>query len=208
MRTDNCPLAAALWPKARRRILGLLLANPEREWHLRDIARQTKLAPATVHSEVLSLHEAGVLTRRRDGQQVKYGADHSCPIISELQGIILKTIGLADVFKEALQPLTDCIEVAFVFGSLARGEASSESDVDLMVVGETGLQELVPAVRKVTAALHREINPIVMDAEEFRKRLGNQEHFLSSVLDEPKIFVIGDEDDLGRLAEATEAAEA
>jgi len=190
-----------LWPKARRRILGLLLAKPEEEWHLRDIARATDLAPATVQREVTSLHEAGLLTRRRDGNQVKYGADRSCPIFPELQGIVLKTVGLADVLRQALQPLRDRIDAAFVFGSLAKGEATSESDVDLMIIGGISLRDLVPVLQDGERTLSREINPVTMSAKEFSKRIAEGEHFVTSVLRDPRIYLIGDENELERLAE-------
>jgi len=206
MRTQDSGLADALWPKARRRILGLLFARPDEEWHLRDIARQTEMAPATVQREVTSLHEAGILTRRRDGHQVKYGADRSCPIFHELHSISLKTVGLADVLRDALDPVRDRVDVAFVFGSLAAGEATSRSDVDLMIIGRVGLRELVPVVREVTSALGREINPVTMEACEFRERVDDEEHFITRVLQEPKIFLIGDEDELRGLAEREAAS--
>jgi len=201
MQTEKVALVDALWPKARRRILGLLLARPDQEWHLRDIARETDLAPATVQREVTSLHQVGILTRRRDGNQVKYGADRSCPIFPELRGIALKTVGLADVLREALQPLGDRIEVAFVFGSLARGEATSGSDVDLMVVGDIGLRDLMGVLQDAERTLSREINPVTMSAKEFAERIAEAEHFVTSVLREPRIYLIGDGDELERLAE-------
>lgn len=206
MRTLARGLAEALWPKARRRILGLLFARPDEEWHLRDIARQTQMAPATVQREVTSLHDAGILTRRRDGHQVKYGADGACPIFQELHGIVLKTMGLADVLRDALDPVRDRVDVAFVFGSLAAGEATSRSDVDLMIVGRVGLRELVPVVREATSALGREINPVTMEASELRERVDAEEHFITRVMEEPKIFLIGDEDELRELAEREAAS--
>lgn len=205
MQTERQTLAEALWSKARRRILGLLLAKPDQEWHLRDIARLTGLAPATVQREVTSLHEAGILTRRRDGNQVKYGADLTCPIFPELHGIVLKTVGLADVLRQALQSLGDGVSAAFVFGSLARGEATNESDVDLMIIGEVRLRDLVPSIREATGVLGREINPVAMAPDEFRERVAEKEHFVVSVLPDPKIFLIGDENELSRLAQAGKA---
>jgi len=201
MQTVRTGTVEALWPKARRRILGLLLARPDQELHLRDIARQTGMAPATVQREVTSLHEAGILTRRHDGHQVKYGADRSCPIFLELQGIALKTVGLADVLRRALEPVQDRMVVAFVFGSLAAGEATNRSDVDLMVLGQVGLRELVPMIREAMSALGREINLVTMSTAEFRQRIADNEHFITGVLRDPKIFLIGDEDELRQLGQ-------
>ncbi len=194
-------LAETLWPTGRRRILGLLFAHPDEEWHLRDIARLTDLAPATVQREATALHEAGILTRRRSGRQVYYCADTSCPIFLELQGIALKTTGLADVVRRNLRRLADRIEVALIFGSMAQGNVTNESDVDLFVVGDIGLRDLAPALREMERTLRREVNAITMSAGEFAERLADGEHFVTGVLDEPMIFVVGDADDLARLAD-------
>jgi len=198
MRTEG-RLAEALWPRARRRILGLLMSHPDEEWHLRDLARRSDLAPATAQREVVVLTEAGVLRRRESGNQVYYSANRDCPIFSELQGIALKTVGLLDVVSEALAEFDDRIEVAFVFGSMAAGSARNDSDVDLMVVGDVGLRELVPALREMQRSLHREVNPVTITADEFAGRVADSEHFITTVLREPKMFVVGDEDELARL---------
>lgn len=193
-------LAAALWPKVRRRILGLLLANPAQEWHLRAIVRRTDLAPATVQREVVSLAEAGILTRRQDGNQVYYQANQDCPIFSELRSIILKTVGLADVLREALTPLGDQIEVAFVYGSIAEGTDRSASDVDLMIIGEVGLREISQVLPDVHTTLAREVNPITITPAELADRVAQSEHFITTVLHEPKVFLIGDQNELDRIA--------
>lgn len=199
MRTESS-LAKLLWPKARRRILGLLLAHPDEEWHLRDIARLTDLASSTVQREVTLLHEAGILSRRPVGNQVNYSANTTCPIFPELQGIVLKTCGLADLLRAALADFAQQIDLAFIFGSVARREVTSDSDVDLLIVGEVGLRELVPALREAEDALRREVNPVVMSVREFGERARDGEHFVSAVLEGPKLFLIGDEDDVKRLA--------
>jgi len=195
------PLAQALWPKARRRILGLLLTNPDREWHLRDIARTTRLAPATIQREVTSLHRAGILTRRRVGHQVHYGANRNCPVFVELRALIAKTVGVADVLRRTLGEHESDIELALVFGSLAQGTDRPESDVDLLIVGEVRLQDLVRPLREAEATLSREVNCVAMRKDEFLRRIAEREHLVSAIVREPKIFVFGDEDDLGRLAE-------
>jgi len=201
MRTKRKSLIDALWSMTRQRALGLLLADPEREWHLREIARRIDLAPATVQREVLSLHEAGVLTRRRSGRQVYYRADRSCPIFSELQAIVLKTVGLADVLRQALEPLRQRIAVAFVFGSVADGTSGSGSDVDLIVITALPVVELVEALRPAQEHLGRDINPVRMTPDECRDLVEGDDHFLRTVLDGPKLFLIGDQDALDRLAQ-------
>lgn len=198
MRTSR--LAEALWPTGRCRVLGLLFGHPDDEFHLRDIARLTGLAPATVQREVTSLHAAGVLTRRVSGRQVYYGAQQSCPIFTELRGIALKTTGLADAVCDTLEPFADRIEVAFIFGSVARGDMTNESDVDLLVIGEVGLRDLTPVLQALERELRRDINVVTMSAQEFAERASAGEHFVSTVLSAPMIFVSGDAYELGRLA--------
>jgi predicted nucleotidyltransferase len=115
--------------------------------------------------------------------------------------MLLKTVGLVDVLREALHKLAGRIEVAFVYGSLARGEAGAASDVDLMVLGEAKFTELVTAVQSVQDQLGREVNPTIYPVEEFREKARTGHHFLTRVLGEEKLFLVGDGHDLKRLAE-------
>lgn len=206
MRTTK--LAETIWPKARREIIGLLFSRPDEEWHLRDIARLTGLAPATAQREAVSLSDAGILSRRSSGRQVLYSADRSCPIFGELRGIAIKTVGVASPVRQALEDLTSQIDVAFIFGSMASGDAGSASDVDLMVIGALSLRELVPVLGELEATLGREVNPVTMTADEFGRRVAEADHFVTRVLGEPKIFVFGNNDDLERLVGGRSAAQA
>jgi len=199
MRTKRKSLAEALWPLSRRRLLGLLLSDPEREWHLREIVRRARMAPATVQREVLSLAEAGILSRRREGRQVYYRANTECPIFPELRGLILKTVGLRDVLAEALRRLPG-VRVAFVYGSFARGEAGPASDVDLLVVGDVTFGEVTKRLQRAQEQLSREINPTVYSPAELRNRLAHGHHFTERVLAQDKLFIIGDADVLAELA--------
>lgn len=198
MRTAQ--IAETIWPKARREIIGLLFTRPDEEWHLRDIARLTDLAPATVQREVVSLSDAGILTRRSSGNQVFYSADRECPIFDELQGIAIKTVGVASPIREVLEDMTDRIAVAFVFGSIASGDARPDSDIDLMIIGDAGLRELSPRLRDLEKTLGRDVNPITMGPDELARRIAEREHFVSRVLGEPKVFILGDDHELERLA--------
>ena len=200
-------LAEALWPAARRAVLGLLLAHPDQEWHLREIARRAKRSPATVHAELRSLAAAGILTRRVESRRAYYRANVSCTIFAELRQMILKTVGLADVLREALSGLPG-VQVAFVYGSLARGEATSESDVDLMIVGDVTLRDVSARLHDAQAALAREINPTVYPTAEFRNKVAARHHFVTRAIEDPKLFLIGDEDELRRLAGAGMADQA
>jgi DNA-binding transcriptional ArsR family regulator len=197
-------LVAALSSESKIRILKLLLLAPDQSFYQREIAERTGLRLRAVQQALQSLVDGGIVKREARGRQVFYQADASCPILAELTAILLKTVGLAEVLKQALESLAHRIQVAFVFGSMATGEAVAESDVDLMVVGEVGLRELVPAIRAAGGKVGREVNPITMGEDELRQRLAQGDPFLTRVLRGPKIFLIGDEDELRRLA-ATEA---
>ena len=197
-----------LWPAARSRTLGLLLADPDEELHLREIARRAGMAPAGIQREVTALAEAGVLQRRRVGHQVYYSANPQCPIFPELRSLVLKTTGLGDALRQALQPLEARIKVAFVFGSIAEGTAGNDSDVDLLVVGEVGLREVAPGLQEAQQALGREVNAVTMRPRELRRRVEAGDHFVTSVLRGPKWFLMGGPDELERLAAGRAASPA
>lgn len=191
-------LASLLLGDYRQRILGLLLLQPDKAYHVREIARQTGTSAGTLHKGLARLAEAGVLTREKVGNQIRYGANRECPIFEELAGILRKTSGLADVLLDALAPLARRLKIAFVFGSVARGEERSGSDVDLLLAGSVGFAGVVKALHPVQSRIGREINPVVMTAAELRKKAA--EPFIRKVLAGRKIFLIGDEDELGKLA--------
>ena len=181
-------------------MLTLLLLNPEQAFYQREIAEKLNLRLRAVQQVLPALVEAGIITREARGRQVYYRANRSCPIFPELRGIILKTVGLADVLREALAGFGDRIRVAFVFGSMADGTARSDSDVDLVVIGDVGLRELSPALQAAQQSLGREINPVTIGPREWCERVVSSEHFVSNVQQAPKIFVIGNQNELERLA--------
>ncbi len=182
----------------RRGVLALLLLRPEQSLHVREIARATGKAPGTLLRELNALAEAGVLARRRVGNQVHFQANADCPILEDLRNILKKTVGVADVLREALAPLAGDIRAAFVYGSIARGEERAGSDIDLMVVGEVGFADVVAALAPPQELLRREVNPNVYPALEFKRKLAAGDPFLVRVLADRKIFIIGDEDELGQ----------
>lgn len=193
-------LAALLFGAHRRAVLTRLLLRPEDSPHLRELARATGKPAGTLLRELNALAEAGVLERRRVGNQVQFRANPACPIFEDLRSILKKTVGVADVLREALAPLARGIRVAFVYGSMARGEERAGSDLDLMVVGGAPFRDIVAALAPAQALLRREVNPSVYPALEFRRKVATGEPFLKRVLADRKIFVIGDENELGELA--------
>ena len=183
----------------RRQVLSLLLLHPERSLHVREIARLTRTTAGTLNKELTRLHEAGLLNRERVGNQVRYAANRSHPIYPELAGILRKTVGVADVLIEALAPLAHDVRVAFIFGSIARGTESTGSDVDLLIIGEADFGSIVDALYPAQQILGREINPKAFSAREWKAKLRSKDGFVSEVIAQPRIFLIGSEDELEEL---------
>lgn len=192
-------LTSLLFGNYRQRVLGLLLLHPDTTYHVREIARLTGTAAGTLHKELAKLADAGLLSREKVGNQVRYGANRTCPIYEELASILRKTSGLADVLTVALEPVSRQLELAFVFGSVARGEPQPGSDVDIMLVGSLGFADAVRILHPLQQTLQREINPVVYGVEEFRRKAAG-DSFLRQTLSQPKLFLIGNDDDLGKLA--------
>ena len=166
--------------------------------HLREIERRSGLAVATVQQELKRLTRLGVIEARPDGNRTYYVAREDHPLYPEICGLVLKTSGLADLLRDALKKEKG-ISIAFVFGSLAQSRERAHSDVDLMVVGTIGLRQLTKLLSGVSEKIGREINPHVFTASEFRRRKQAGDHFLKSVLAERRIFIIGDEHELGAM---------
>jgi predicted nucleotidyltransferase/predicted transcriptional regulator len=189
-------LASLLFGSYRREVLALLLLHPETPLHVREIARATGKIPGTLVRELNQLAEAGVLLRRPLGNQIQFQANAACPIYEELRAILKKTSGLADVLRDALEPLAGKIQAAFVYGSVVRGDERAGSDLDVMIVGDARLAEVVHALAPANEALRREINPNVYRPSEFDAKLAAGEPFLRRVMEERKIYLVGGEDDL------------
>jgi predicted nucleotidyltransferase len=190
-----------LFSAYRRKVLALLLLRPQERYHVREIARLTGIVPGSLHRELKQLAKAGLLVREESGNHVLYRANRACPIYEELAGIFRKTIGLADILREALQPLGNALELAFVFGSVARGEEHTDSDIDLLVLGSVGFVAVVSALADTHHQLGREVNPVVMTRAEFMQKFHAEDRFVRRIDGEAKIFVVGGEDDFGKLVE-------
>lgn len=191
-------LGSLLFGEYRQRTLGLLLLNPEASYHVRELARLTGTSAGTLHKELTKLTTGGILQRKQIGNQVHYSANPTCPIFDELASILRKTSGLADVLAKALIRLENKIEFAFVFGSVARGDQQTISDVDVMLIGSLSFSDAVQALHSTQAVLQREINPVVYSQEEFSRRIKNNDSFTKEVLAKPKLFIIGKENELSQ----------
>ena len=195
------PLATALFGKTRQAVLALFFGNDDRAFYQREVVRLVGAGHGAVQRELARLVAVGVLTRSVDGHQVYFRVNRGCPIFGELKSLLVKTAGVAGVLREHLAPLTERILVAFLYGSVAAGRETTESDVDVMVIGDVSFGEVVDALRASHETLVREVNPTVYPPAEFCHKLSAGHHFVSAVLDGPKVFVIGSDDELGRLVE-------
>ena len=193
-------LSAALFGKSRRAVLALFFSRGDKEFYVREVVRMTGVGQGAAQRELQRLSAAGIIRRRVRGRQVYYQANLECPIFPELKGLMIKTAGVGEVLRRALKPLASRIQVAFVFGSLAQGNERRGSDVDLLVVGNTTFGEVVAAVSPAQQGIGREINPSVYPPPEFGSKLASGDHFLTSVSKAKKMFLIGDEHELARLA--------
>ena len=193
-------LASLLLGNHRRRALGLLLMHPEQSYHVREIARLTGTSVGTLHKELAKLAQAGLLLRKEIGNQVHYGANTQCPIFPELQGLLRKTSGVSDILREGLDEIAERVAVALIFGSVAKGEERAGSDVDVLVIGSVSFVEVVKALHPAQSFLQREINSIVYSADEFRRKLSGSDAFLHGIVEGEKLFLIGNDHDLGKLA--------
>jgi predicted nucleotidyltransferase len=185
----------------RRRILTLLLLSPEDPIHVREIARRAGIPTGPLHRELKALASAGLLTVDPMGNQRRYAADRSHPIYPELVNIFKKTVGLADVLREAMEPLAPRIVAAWVFGSVASGTEGSRSDVDVLVVGTVSFASVVRVFERTHSRVGREVNPVVLTPSELRSKRAAGDPFVHRVIGGPKILLFGDPDDLGESEE-------
>ena len=186
-----------LFSEYRRRVLALLLLHPAERYHVREIARLTNTAAGTLHRELSKLAQSKVLLREQSGNQVYYQANRNFPIYTELASILKKTSGLVNVLFDFLSPLAEKIEVAFVFGSVAKGSENLGSDIDVLIIGAIDFTEVIAALYAAQTSLGREINPKIYSREQWKASLQKQDPFIQEILNNPKLFIMGAEYDLG-----------
>lgn len=205
MNETSTPLAELLFPaKYRRKALALLLLAPDRQLHVREIARVTGSSPGTMKKELDQLERAGLLKKRRVGNQVQFSANTDHPVFSDLAGLLTKSAGLADVLVNALAPVAHTVDIAFVFGSVARATERAASDVDVAIVGRIDFGDALNALHPAESVLQREINPTIYGRAEWAAQVASQSVFIQEILAKPKIFVIGTQHDLDQLGQPAE----
>ncbi len=190
-------LGDALFGRVRQRVLGLLFGDPGRSFHANELIRLADAGTGAVQRELERLSAAGLVTVQRAGNRRLYRADPDSPIFAELRGIVLKTVGLADVIADALAPLAPGIQGAFVFGSVARGQDTSGSDIDLIVLSDRyGYGELFTALESASQRLGRAVNPLIYTRDEFDRKLAKGGAWAANVRSGGRIWIIGEEGDL------------
>jgi predicted nucleotidyltransferase len=200
-RTDRPAGRPGLFGKTRERVLARLFDRPERAFTLRGLVRETGTGMGAVQRELANLVETGLVLREGTGRSVAYRANERSPIFKEVRALLLKVSGAAALLREALEPLESAIGVAFLFGSAARGALVADSDLDLLVIGEASFRDVVRAVSEAQEILGREVNPAVYGPDEWGRRVAEGHGFAADVMRGPKIFLLGTENDLERLAE-------
>jgi DNA-binding transcriptional ArsR family regulator len=187
-------LSEILSSRTRAEIFRLLLGPVEGEYHIRELQRRSGLNDSTIRQELRKLTRLDLVTARKDSNRIYYRANKSNPLFVDLRNLVLKTVGIAHILKDALQDKR--IQLAFVFGSIAEGKARAESDVDLFVIGDVGLRKITELLSGVSEKIGREINPHIMTPEEFQKRVKTGDHFITRIVSSQRLFIIGAEHDL------------
>lgn len=190
-------LADALFPKGRQRVLAVLFGNPGRSFYANEVIALAQSGTGAVQRELAALSESGLVTVTRQGNQKHYQANANAPVFAELRGLVLKTMGLADVLSAALASLASQIDLAFVYGSVARQQDTAHSDIDVMIVStELGYADVFGALESASATLGRQVNPTLYTPAELAKRISQDNAFVTRVLQQPKIWLIGTEKDI------------
>lgn len=190
-------VANALFTKVQQRVLGLLFGSPERSFYANEIIARVDCGTGAVQRELARLADAGLVTVSRVGNQKHFQANPHASVFAELRGLVLKTVGLADDLRVALMPLADRIRAAFVYGSIPKGDDTATSDIDLMVISEhLDYSDLFASLEASARRLGRTVNPTIYSPAELARRIRQHNAFVTRVLAQPKLWLIGSEHDL------------
>jgi len=201
--TETVSLSNALFSKVQQRVLALIFAHPERSFYTSEIIRSVRSGVGAVERELSRLEKSGLVTVERIGNQKHYRANRDAPIFEELQGLVLKTVGIAQLIKNSLQPYADAIKIAFVYGSVAKGTDTAQSDIDLIVIGDDlNYSDLYTAAQSAEDQLRRKVNPLFLSPKDWQRKASDRGSVASKISDSPKIFIIGSEKDLHGKARA------
>jgi len=199
MSINKISLADALFSKVQQNVLGLLYGQPDSDFHTNEIIRLTQSGTGAVQRELAKLTAVGLLIVKQVGNQKRYQANRATPLFSELRSIVLKTFGLADVIREVLSPLTQQIHLAFIYGSIAKQVDTASSDIDLMLISDNlTYAEIFQLLESAETKLGRKINPTFYSSAEWTRKYQERNNFVTQILKQPKIFLIGTEDEFAK----------
>jgi uncharacterized protein len=194
-------LSDLLGSRLRAKVLGWLFTHADESFFVRQLTALLDLDSANLSRALARLEKMGLLVSSTSGKQKYYQANQKCPIFNELHSVMVKTAGVADILRSALNPASQQIKVTFIFGSFADRTEDRASDIDVMIIGDISFGDVVDLFSSAQKTLHREINPVVYPVEELQQKVKSDHHFVKSVLEGEKIFLIGDENELNRLSQ-------
>ena len=187
----------ALFTKTQQKVLGLLYGRPEQSFYTNEIVRWADMGRGTIRRELDRLVASGLLVVTREGNQHHYRANLNNPVYQELSGIVRKTFGMSDVIRSVLAPVDEQIDLAFIYGSIARGEDTASSDIDLLVITESlAYADLMSVLTDAEQSLGRSINPSIYTVAQIKDKLAQKNAFLTRLMEQPKIWVKGVEGDI------------
>ncbi len=190
-------ISNALFSKVQQRVLALIFGHPERSFYTSEIVRSVRSGTGAVERELSRLRGSGLVSVEQIGNQKHYRANRQSPVFEELTGLVLKTVASTEPLRKSLEPFADRIRTAFVYGSVAKGTDTAQSDIDLMVIGdELDLAELYAALQNAEAGLRRKVSPIFLSPADWRRKASRKGSFVGQLITQPKLFIFGSENDL------------
>ena len=197
-------LGSALFTETQQQVLSILYGRPHQSFYMKQILRLTGMGVHTIKRELDRMVKVGILTLTKIGNQHHFQANSECPIYHELLAIVRKTFGITAVLKTALKPIDDKVKIAFVYGSVAKAEDGADSDIDLMLAGyELAYAEVMERLSEAEELLGRPINPTIYDTDQLGVKLKKGNSFLKRVMDQPKLWIKGEENDIGTFGQVS-----
>jgi predicted nucleotidyltransferase/predicted transcriptional regulator with HTH domain len=194
---DAVTISNALFSKVQRRVLALIFGHPERSFYTSEIVRRVQSGTGAVERELSRLQRSGLVSVERIGNQKHFRANRESPVFGELQSLVLKTVGLTEPLRSALEPYSDQIKAAFVFGSVAKGSDTARSDIDVMVIGdELDYSALYTVFQNVEGILQRKVSPLFLSPQDWKRKASQKGSFANKIGAQPKLFVLGSDSDI------------
>ena len=192
----NLSVLDALFPSVRQELLAALLLSPEKWWYMSELAAHLRMSPSSLQRELDALTASSVLERKQDGRRIYYKARTDSAIFHELRGLFAKTAGIVPRLQSEMRKLGDKVTWTAIYGSVARDQATTESDIDILVVGEISMAEMLPILGRLEKQFGREVNAKHYSESEFREKMRAGDHFLRSVMKGKLVTLTGSADEL------------